>query len=118
MRWHRRDELLPFGYRFTVLLWWTISLGASVITLGLFAVKTYEWITWSRVPMEPQIRFLLIFCPLLFVVLAILSELGWLSGTTVGTDRRNRGRVPSGRRRRSGRPPPSDVAARPRAKRA
>ena len=105
-RWHRRQELLSFEYRFTVFLWWYISIGATVITLGLFAVKTYEWVYWTRVALEPQIRFLQLFCPALFAVLLLLAELGWLPGTTLRSDRRKRGLVPSGRRRRSGRPPP------------
>ena len=105
-RWHRRHELLPLGYRFTVFLWWYISIGATVVTLGLFAVKTYEWIYWTRLPLEPQIRFLQIFCPLLFLVLGVLAELGLLSGTTVSTDRRKRGLQPSGRPRRNRQPPP------------
>ena len=105
-RWHRRRELLPFGYRFTVFCWWCISIGATVVTLGLFGVKAYEWIYWTRVPLEPQIRFLQIFCPSLFVTLGVLAELGWLSGTTVATDRRRRGLRPSGRRRRNGTRPP------------
>ncbi len=91
MPWHRRHELLPFGYRFTVFLWWTTSVGAAVITLALFGVKFYEWITWTRVPIAPQTRALQIFCPALFIVFAVLMELGWLSGTTISTDRRRRG---------------------------
>ncbi len=89
-------------------MWWYISVGATVITLGLFGVKTYEWVHWTRVPLEPQMSFLQIFCPTLFVALGVMAELGWLPGTTHSTDTRKRGLGPSGRRRRSGRPPPGN----------
>ena len=106
-RWHRRHELLPRGYRFTVFTWWYVSIGTTVVVLGLFGVKLYEWIYWTRIPMEPQIRFLQIFCPLLFIVLFALMELGWLSGTTESTDRRKRGLRPADRPRRNRTRPPS-----------
>ena len=101
-RWHRRSERLSLSYRFTVFLWWYISIGATVITLGLFGVKIYEWVAWTRVPLEPQMHFVQWFCPALFVVLGALTELGWLSGTTTRSDRRLRGRTPAPRRRRNG----------------